>query len=73
MTESGTKPSAVIAIATNNGAQALGIENRVGTIESGKEADMIILTSNPLENISNTKGIAAVIVDGRFATINTEE
>jgi len=34
---------------------------------------MIILTSNPIENISNTKGIAAVIVDGRFANINTEE
>jgi hypothetical protein len=34
---------------------------------------MIILTSNPIENISNTKEIAAVIVDGRFATVNTEE
>jgi imidazolonepropionase-like amidohydrolase len=73
LTEAGIKPSEVIAIASNNGAEALGIDNRVGTIESGKEADMIILTSNPIENISNTKGIAAVIVDGRFATINTEE
>jgi hypothetical protein len=71
--EAGIKPLEVIAIATNNGAEALGIDNRVGTIEPGKEADMIILTSNPIENISNTKGIAAVIVDGKFATINTEE
>src|SRR5918992_3144567 len=73
LAEAGIKPSEVIAIATNNGAEALGIDNRVGTIESGKEADIIILTSNPIENINNTKGIAAVIVDGRFATINTEE
>src|SRR5918998_2985309 len=73
LSEAGIKPLEVIAIATNNGAEALGIDNRVGTIEPGKEADMIILTSNPIENISNTKGIAAVIVDGKFATINTEE
>src|ERR687894_532552 len=73
LSEAGIKPLEVIAIATNNGAEALGIDNRVGTIEPGKEADMIILTSNPIENISNTKGIAAVIADGKFATINTEE
>src|ERR671915_1544250 len=70
LSEAGIKPLEVIAIATNNGAEALGIDNRVGTIEPGKEADMIILTSNPIENISNTKGIAAVIADGKFATID---
>ena len=73
LTEAGIKPLEVIAIATNNGAEALGIDNRVGTIESGKEADVIILTSNPIENINNTKGIEAVIVDGRFVDINTQE
>ena len=73
LTEAGIKPLEVVAIATNNGAEALGIDNRVGTIESGKEADVIILTSNPIENISNTKGIEAVIVDGRFVDINTQE
>jgi imidazolonepropionase-like amidohydrolase len=73
LTEAGVKPLEVVAIATNNGAEALGIDNRVGTIESGKEADVIILTSNPIENINNTKGIEAVIVDGRFVDINTQE
>lgn len=73
LTEAGIKPLEVVAIATNNGAEALGIDNRVGTIESGKEADVIILTSNPIENISNTKGIEAVIVDGRFVDINSQE
>ena len=73
LTEAGIKPLEVVAIATKNGAEALGIDNRVGTIESGKEADVIILTSNPIENISNTKGIEAVIVDGRFVDINTQE
>jgi imidazolonepropionase-like amidohydrolase len=73
LTEAGINPLEVVTIATNNGAEALGIGNRVGTIESGKEADMIILRSNPIENISNTKEIDAVIVDGRFAEINTHE
>src|SRR5918999_6419255 len=72
LTEAGIKPLEVIEIATNNGAEALGIDNRVGTIQSGKQADMIILTLNPIENISNTKEIEAVIVDGRFTDIDTQ-
>jgi imidazolonepropionase-like amidohydrolase len=56
----------VIKIATRNGAQALGIERDVGTIESGKQADMIVLSENPLDDISNTKKIEGVIVDGQF-------
>jgi imidazolonepropionase-like amidohydrolase len=38
--------------------------NKVGTIENGKEADMIILAANPIDNISNTKKIEAIINDG---------
>ncbi|HJR47887.1 MAG TPA: amidohydrolase family protein [Nitrososphaeraceae archaeon] len=56
----------VIKIATRNGAQALGIEKDVGTIESGKQADMMILSDNPMDDISNTKKIEAVISDGQF-------
>ena len=56
----------VIKIATRNGAQALGIEEDVGTIESGKQADMIVLSDNPLDDISNTKKIEAVINNGQL-------
>jgi imidazolonepropionase-like amidohydrolase len=56
----------VIKIATNNGATALGIENDVGTVESGKQADMVILCENPLDDIRNTRKIETVIVDGQF-------
>src|ERR671917_455699 len=66
LVEAGIKPLEVIEIATNNGATALGIDEIVGTIQSEKQADMIILTLNPIDNISNTKEIEAVIVDGRF-------
>ena len=66
LVEAGIPPLEVIKIATKNGAQALGIENDVGTIEPGKQADMIILSDNPLDDISNTKKIEAVINNGHF-------
>ena len=66
LVEAGIPPLEVIKIATRNGAQVLGIEEEVGTIESGKQADMIVLSDNPLDDIRNTKKIEAVIVDGQF-------
>jgi imidazolonepropionase-like amidohydrolase len=66
LVEDGISPLEVIKIATRNGAQALGIENDVGTIEPGKQADMIILSDNPVDEISNTKKIEAVINNGQF-------
>jgi imidazolonepropionase-like amidohydrolase len=70
LVEAGIKPLEVIEIATNNGATALGIDETVGTIQPEKQADMIILSANPVENISNTKEIEAVMIDGRFADID---
>jgi imidazolonepropionase-like amidohydrolase len=66
LVEAGISPLDVIKIATRNGADALGILNKVGTIESGKEADMIVLAANPIDNISNTKNIEAIINDGKL-------
>jgi imidazolonepropionase-like amidohydrolase len=67
--EAGIPPLEVIKIATSNGAMALGVEEDVGTIELGKQADMIILSDNPIDNISNTKKIEAVINNGQFIEI----
>jgi imidazolonepropionase-like amidohydrolase len=66
MVDAGIPPLEVIKIATSNGAQALEIGDNVGTVELGKQADMIILSDNPLDDIRNTKKIEAVIVDGQF-------
>jgi imidazolonepropionase-like amidohydrolase len=73
LVEAGIKPLEVIEIATNNGATALGIDDILGTIQPEKQADMIVLSANPVENISNTKEIEAVIVDGRFADIDKNQ
>jgi imidazolonepropionase-like amidohydrolase len=72
LAEAGIKPLRVIEIATNNGAKALGIDDIVGTIQPEKQADMVVLSANPLENISNTKQIEAVIVDGKFTDIDNQ-
>jgi imidazolonepropionase-like amidohydrolase len=65
LVEAGIEPMDAIKIATNNGAEALGIINQTGTIKPGKQADIIILSKNPLEDIGNTMSIEAVITDGR--------
>ena len=52
--------------ATLNAAQFEGMEEQLGTIEKGKLADLVLLSANPLEDISNTQKIAAVIVNGHY-------
>ena len=66
LVKAGINPLNVIKIATSNGAEALGILDDVGTIESGKQADMIILNANPLRNIRNIGAIEGVIEDGQL-------
>lgn len=64
--KTGINSSDIIRIATINGAHALGISDKVGTIQAGKDANMIVLAFNPLVNISNTKKIEQVINEGNF-------
>lgn len=52
--------------ATRNPATYVGLIDEVGTVEEGEKADLVLLEASPLENISNTKRITAVIVGGRL-------
>jgi imidazolonepropionase-like amidohydrolase len=62
----GFTPLEALQTATLNPARFLGMEEQLGTIEKGKLADMVLLNANPLEDISNTQKIAAVIVNGQY-------
>ncbi len=52
--------------ATINPAKFLYKEKEMGTVTAGKLADLLILNANPLEDISNTQKIYAVIVNGKY-------
>ncbi|MCS3800124.1 amidohydrolase family protein [Niastella sp. OAS944] len=57
--------------ATLTGAEALGIQNDVGSLEVGKIADLIILNKDPLDDIHNSREIQFVMKDGILFDGNT--
>ena len=58
--EAGFHPLEVIRSATLYGAQALGMDKEIGTIEIGKLADFAIVDQNPLENLQVLYGVGAI-------------
>jgi imidazolonepropionase-like amidohydrolase len=58
--EAGFHPLEVIRSATLMGAQALGMEDQIGTIEIGKLADLVIVEENPLQNLKVLYGTGAI-------------
>ena len=58
--EAGFHPLEVIKAATLNGAEALGAEKLIGSVEIGKLADFVIIEENPLENLKVLYGTGAI-------------
>ncbi|MBW0177242.1 amidohydrolase family protein [Sediminibacterium sp.] len=58
--EAGFHPLEVIRSATLYGAQALGMEKEIGSIEVGKLADIVIINANPLKNLQVLYGTGAI-------------
>lgn len=66
LVQSGLTPMETLQAATRNPAKYLGLLDSLGTVEKGKIANLILLEANPLENISHTQKIAAVVLNGKL-------
>jgi len=64
MTYAGIPPAAVMKAATINGASALGVGDKLGSIEVGKLADLVVVSGNPLDDIKTARNVRYVIRDG---------
>ena len=63
---SGLSHLEALKTATYHPAKYFGLENNLGRIKEGYEADLVLLEKNPLESIKNTQSISAVIKAGHF-------
>ena len=70
LVRSGLSPLDVLKAATCNAARILGVEDDIGTVETDKVADLLLLEADPLADIRNTRRIRTVIQGGRI--INRE-
>jgi imidazolonepropionase-like amidohydrolase len=65
LVKAGLTPLQALQAATINGARVLGMDQRFGSLQAGKAADFVVLSADPLADITNTRKIDAVWVGGR--------
>src|SRR5687767_10742941 len=62
----GLTPHETLQVITMHSAEAIGLQQDVGSVEAGKLADLLVLDRNPLENIKNTNSIRYVMKNGEL-------
>ena len=62
----GMSPAAALRAAGPAAADLLGLGNRIGTLEKGKEADIVAVPGDPLKDIRATERVFFVMKDGRI-------
>ena len=60
-----------LKVITIHGAEAIGLQQDVGSLEAGKLADLVVLDKNPLENIRNTNSVRYVMKNGELDEADT--
>jgi imidazolonepropionase-like amidohydrolase len=62
----GLTPHETLRVVTLFGAEAIGLQQDLGSLEAGKLADLLVLDRNPLDNIRNTNSIRYVMKNGEL-------
>jgi hypothetical protein len=66
LAQAGLAPLKVLQMTTLEGARFFGREATLGTVEPGKEANLVLLTGNPVESVSNLHAVDGVVRAGRY-------
>ena len=64
MAEAGLSPLQILRAATADAARCMGAEDEIGTLGAGRWADFVVLTADPLEDVSNARTIESVWIGG---------
>jgi imidazolonepropionase-like amidohydrolase len=73
MSKAGMTPMQIIVASTQNAAIVSGIDDQVGTLETGKIADVLVISGNPLDNLQNLTNIRLVIHNGMIIRDGSQE
>jgi imidazolonepropionase-like amidohydrolase len=65
MRDAGLTPMQIVVAFSKNNSEILGIDKDFGTLAKGKAADLLVLTKNPLDDITNMRGIETVYLGGK--------
>jgi imidazolonepropionase-like amidohydrolase len=65
MRDAGLTPMQIIQSFSKNNSEMLGIDKDFGTLAKGKAADLLVLTKNPLDDITNMRSMEAVYLGGK--------
>jgi len=69
--QGGFTPHEALRSATLHGAQYLGLDGDLGSLEEGKLADLVVIDGNPLEDLRQTENVDLVMINGRLFDADT--
>ena len=71
LARAGLTPLQVLQMTTTNGAQFVGRQTTMGSIDVGKNADLVLLSANPIADVANLDKISAVVMRGKYYSRST--